>query len=347
MKNITKRKDGRWQAYFTHNKKRYFIYDTNKKTCYKKLIELKTKLTGESPKHRENPKTNFFDFAKMWYEKFKKNNIKDSTKEMYLNCINKHLSKINEDFKDITTLKLQNFLNKLGNTRTKEITYICLKQIFKKAKELEIIQKDPTEYLTKGKIVKKERLNLNLQEQKTILANLNQQDKFSQLILFYLLTGARRNEALYLPIKNITKEYVLIEGTKTKNAFRYVKVSEKLSQMLLKNQNETLFEYSEKYVEKKFRNFCKNIEIKATIHQLRHTYSTNLYYLGAKDKERQVFLGHSSSILTNDIYTHLDPTITKEDIVNLYKGFYPTFWHHFWHHILANLKTCKKKEYNI
>ena len=41
MKNITKRKDGRYQGYFTYNKKRYFVYDTNKKTCYSKLQQLK------------------------------------------------------------------------------------------------------------------------------------------------------------------------------------------------------------------------------------------------------------------------------------------------------------------
>lgn len=68
--------------------------------------------------------------------------------------------------------------------------------------------------------------------------------------------------------------------------------------------------------------------------------------MGAENKRSQTNLERSSNVIANDIYTHLDPTITKEDIVNLYKGFYPCFWHHFWHHILANLKTCKKK-YNI
>ena len=43
------------------------------------------------------------------------------------------------------------------------------------------------------------------------------------------------------------------------------------------------------------------------------------------DKQRQEYLGHSSIAITNDIYTHLDPTITKEDILNLYIDLYPNF----------------------
>lgn len=327
MKNITKRKDGRYQGSFLYNKKRYFVYDKNKKLCYKKLVELKTKLKQEdNPQPRKRSKHNFYDFAITWYEKFKKNNLKPSSKTMYENCIKNHLSKIKEDFKDLTTLKLQNYLNKMENTRTKEIAYITIKQIFKKAEELEIINKNPAEYLTKGKIEKTQRIGLNLEEQKLLIQNLNyKKDKFSKLILFYLLTGVRRNEALNLNKKNISKEYIYIEGTKTKNSKRYVKISNTLYNLLMEEDSEILFNYDSKYLEKKFRAFCKNINLTATIHQLRHTYSSNLYYLGATDKERQTYLGHSTTAITNDIYTHLNPNITKQDILNLYIDLYPNF----------------------
>ncbi len=97
-------------------------------------------------------------------------------------------------------------------------------------------------------------------------------------------------------------------------------------QKVLENLEEQKpFEYESKYLEKKFRKFCEKIKIKGTLHQLRHTYASNLYYLGAKDKERQEYLGHSTITITNDIYTHLDPSIKKEDILNLYKDLYPKF----------------------
>ena len=71
-------------------------------------------------------------------------------------------------------------------------------------------------------------------------------------------------------------------------------------------------------------NFIIGIKNK-TLHNTRHTFSTNLYYLGVPDKQRQVYLGHSSIVMTNDIYTHLDPSITKNDIVKLYNNLYPDF----------------------
>ena len=63
---------------------------------------------------------------------------------------------------------------------------------------------------------------------------------------------------------------------------------------------------------------------------LRHTFATNLFYLGVPDKERQSYMGHASSVLTNDIYTDFDPNITKKDILNLYINLYPQFWPNFW-----------------
>lgn len=327
MKNITRRKDGRYQGSFLYNKKRHFVYDRNKKLCYKKLIELKKNITqAEKPKLRIKSRQNFYDFANVWYEKFKKSSLKPKSQTMYKNCIKNHLSVIKEDFKDLTTLKLQTYLNKMGNTRTKEIAFNTIKQIFKKAKELELIEKNPAEYLIKGKIKKGKRVGLTIEEQRLLLQNLNyQEDKFSKLILFYLLTGARRNEALNLPKSNIKKEYIFIKGTKTDNAQRYVKISNKFYNILNNETTETLFNYDNKYIEKKFRKFCNEINLKVTIHQLRHTFSSNLYYLGATDKERQTYLGHASSVITNDIYTHLDPNITKEDILNLYIDLYPKF----------------------
>ena len=36
-------------------------------------------------------------------------------------------------------------------------------------------------------------------------------------------------------------------------------------------------------------------------------------------------MGHGSIVITNDIYTTLDPNITKKEILNLYKDSYLTF----------------------
>ena len=77
-------------------------------------------------------------------------------------------------------------------------------------------------------------------------------------------------------------------------------------------------------MQKQFAKITAELNIEnAPPHSLRHTFSTNLYYLGVPDKERQAQLGHASIVITNDIYTHLDPTITKNDILELYGEWYP------------------------
>lgn len=47
-------------------------------------------------------------------------------------------------------------------------------------------------------------------------------------------------------------------------------------------------------------------EIKFTLHQLRHSFCTMLYYSDIGIKEAQELMGHSSADMVYDIYTHLD-----------------------------------------
>jgi len=47
-------------------------------------------------------------------------------------------------------------------------------------------------------------------------------------------------------------------------------------------------------------------KIKFTLHQLRHSYCTMLYYANVKIKKAQELMGHASADMVYDIYTHLD-----------------------------------------
>lgn len=47
-------------------------------------------------------------------------------------------------------------------------------------------------------------------------------------------------------------------------------------------------------------------EIHFTLHQLRHSFCTMLYYNDIGIKEAQELMGHSSADMVYDIYTHLD-----------------------------------------
>ena len=47
-------------------------------------------------------------------------------------------------------------------------------------------------------------------------------------------------------------------------------------------------------------------DIHFTLHQLRHSFCTMLYYNDIGIKEAQELMGHSSADMVYDIYTHLD-----------------------------------------
>ncbi len=319
MKNLRKRADGRWEGRKYVDGKRISVYAFTQKECIQKLRDYK-------PPRPKTSKTNVISFsayAKRWLELYKQNEIKPTTLQMYQYVIKNHLSQLNKPINAYKTDDLQEFINGLGNTRTKEIATITIKQIFQKAFETNLIKANPATYIKKGLIIRKDVREFNLNDQHKILTNLAD-DKLSWHILGFLMTGARLSELQSIKKENIKRGYLLIQGTKTRSAERWVKISAKYEQMLMEHE-EPLFPYTDKTLQKLFRTFLANIGVKGTIHMLRHTFNTNLYYLGATDMERKEFMGHSSITITNDIYTHLDKTITKNDVINLYKDLYPAF----------------------
>lgn len=320
MKFIRKRADGRWEARKTIEGKTYSIYANTQKECKEKLKNFKPK-PKKTIKIGAIPPLN--EFALKWLNTYKQKDISKSTYKMYENILKNHINNLTKPIVFYSTENLQLFLNNLNETRTKEIALLTLKQIFKKAKELKVIKENPTEYLVKGKINKKTITSHSIHEQMVILENLHNYP-IGKYVLAYLLTGARLSELQTIKKENIKNGYLYIDGTKRKSSKRWVKISTTYQNMLLQME-EPLFPYTSKTITKKYKDFLADINIESHIHKLRHTFNTNLYYLGATDMERKEFMGHASITITNEIYTHLDPTITKNDIINLYKDLYPKF----------------------
>jgi integrase len=62
----------------------------------------------------------------------------------------------------------------------------------------------------------------------------------------------------------------------------------------------------EKAFQKAIDDFRAEAGIKCTLHQLRHSYATMLHSAGVDAKDAQSLLGHSSILVTQDIYTEVD-----------------------------------------
>lgn len=322
MKNITKRTDGRWMGRKQIDGNTICIYAKTKSECKEKLTQAIQKPT--IIKKQNKTKIKLIDFATTWFETYKKNQIGVKNQTNYLIVINKHLSKITKSIQDITTFDLQTFFNNMPPTRMKEYALMVTKQIFKKAKELKLIKENPCDYIEKGKIQKRKIEWFNVEEQKLILNNLPT-TKLGLIIKTLLLTGARPSELNGIKKSDIKDCFLHIKGTKTSNAVRWVKISKSLQDELLSQPNTEIFNYSLKSLQNFFKTYTKSLNITGTLYKLRHTFASNLFYLGVPDKQRQYYMGHASAILTNDIYTTFDPTIAKKDILNLYKDLYPVF----------------------
>ncbi len=326
MKNVRHREDGRWEYRKQIQKQSVSIIKPTKEQLLIALKKIRKKPAEKLI--RDIQDKSFGKFSEYWLETFKAKTVSPACLHSYRNILKNHLTPLNEIMlKDIRLSDIQQVINtKTG--RVRELCYLTIKQILKQAYYEDYIKKDLAQFVVKGKIEKHVRRNLNFREQE-ILWNSLKDDHLSLLIKFYLLTGARRAEA-QITKENLFKEtngcFVLLEGTKTESSKRYVKISEKLYDELMAVSGENVFYRDWKSIEKRFRVFVKEIGLKEiSIHRLRHTFSTNLQVLEVPDKLRQNYLGHASIVTTNDVYTHLDPTLTKEKLTELYGEYIPRY----------------------
>lgn len=323
LKNITKRIDGRWQWRKQINLHTYQITNKNKKIVEQQARNLLKQL---QIKKIDKPTSNkFIDLVYEWYNNYKKD-IKSS--KTYKGCIDNHFNIpiFKKDIKLITYQELEKFILSINGHRIRAYCYYIINGVFKQALKQGYITRDISQFISKPKNETQKGSAFKITEQKLILEHIKESE-MEEEIFFYLLTGARRSEGYNIKLEDINfeKQTIFINGTKTKNSKRYVPISKAYAEILKKSFNE-LFKEEKSYYTHKFKEYLDKLGIKnKKLHDLRHTYSTNLYYLGVPDKQRQLYMGHASIVMTNDIYTTLEPNITKQDILNLYKDLYPNF----------------------
>ncbi len=327
MKNFIERKDGRWHYAKMINGKRTYIYAKTREKLKQKLKILKP------PKEIRPKKLTLGNWAIEWYHTYKEKNLSEKTKQEYQNTIYNHINKKygNTYFNNLNTLQIQKFLNSIKGERIKEKVYQHLVNILKSAKAHNLIKEDLTIGLTKPLHQnKKTKYPLTLQQQKEFLKTIKNTE-IEKFCLFSLILGTRRAETLKFKISDINKKHntLKIHGTKTKNADRTIKISNAMINYLckdIKNENEKVFKWNGKTIYSKVKNIFNKLKMpEMSIHSLRHTCATNLYYLNIKDKHRQCQLGHSSIVTTNDIYTHIELDIKKQDVIKLYNNLYYKF----------------------
>jgi integrase/recombinase XerD len=265
----------------------------------------------------------------------------------YINDINKLLDFIKNNFKGITPQKvrlnhLKNFvewLNEKGvSPRTQARTISGIKSYFKYLLIEEKINSDPTSLLESPKIGRKLPDVLSIQEIDTLIDAVDLEKPEGQRNKAILETlyscGLRVSELVNLKLSNLyfDQGFIKVEGKGDKERLvpissramteinKYIdgyrktlKIVPSAKDILFLNRRGQML--SRVMIFTVIKNLAIDVKLNKKIspHTFRHSFATHLIDGGADLRSVQEMLGHES-ILTTEIYTHLDREYLKDTI---------------------------------
>jgi integrase len=248
------------------------------------------------------------DLAREYFERHIRGEIKSF--KCYATIINNYISSLTNDISTYTEDNIIDFLKSIKSKKQARLCFFLLRYVFKNAikngytkQNVFIDMKAPIHKSIKG-------LWYNANEQRLIYQN-RHKCKIGNEIEFFLLVGCRLSEAFACK-PEFDKSRIWVERHKRDGTSGYVNISSEYNEFLKQNWN-SMFEYAPRFYAEELGKLLALFGIKRQendrpIHRLRHTFATNIYYLGAKDsKQRAYLLGHRSSSITDDIYTDFDP----------------------------------------
>ena len=156
---------------------------------------------------------------------------------------------------------------------------------------------------------------------KHIMEAISKADLQEKLVVVMLYTlGLRISELVSLELENIDSQWIRVLGKGNKQRdIPLINSTKMLIDEYLRNfnANKFLFEKNgEKLSENSLRYMVnkvfKNVSLKVTPHQLRHSYATSLLNSGAPIVDVSELLGHSS-MATTQIYTKLGSALKQEN----------------------------------
>jgi len=270
----------------------------------------------------------------------------------YINDINKLMDFLKNNFKGVTPQKVKlnhlrsfvEWLNDKGvSPRTQARTISGIKSFYKYLLIEEKINSDPTSLLESPKIGRKLPDVLSLEEIDLLINGVDVEKPEGQRNKAILETlyacGLRVSELVNLKISNLffDQGYVKVEGKSNKERLvpiskraiaeiqkytegyrKTLKISPNASDILFVNRRGQIL--SRVMIFTIIKNLAEKVNLNKKIspHTFRHSFATHLIDGGADLRAVQEMLGHES-ILTTEIYTHLD----REYLKNTINQFHP------------------------
>lgn len=181
------------------NGRRKDIYAKSKAELEEKELEVRMALHAGVDL---SDNTLFADYARMWYETYKKPMLRPKSRETLLNTVNNHilpyLGKL--PVRDITSMHIQNVMNAMDgkSTSLRSKALVCMRQIFASAVDNNLIVKSPVPIRMKpGGVRTEEKEALTADQENTLLEAVEGTNAYL-FVRLVLETGLRRGEALGL-----------------------------------------------------------------------------------------------------------------------------------------------------
>ena len=336
--NSVPRKDGRFQGYLIENNgmRKYFYGRSYKDVIEKIQIAFRQEQTALKRQSRDraeektmiNSKTKrsiteklhpFNEYMENWIKRYKEPNVKPTSLQSIHSSVKPAILKLGDKpIEKITGDDIQSLLLSIQAPRVRDLCKLNISQAFKKAVLQGFIERNPCEMVEIKKYRSEHKKALTKTEQGKFLEKIDV-SPYSLLYRLILYTGLRIGEALALTKADIdfekckltvNKNVIFIKSKrivqdtpKTEAGNRTIPIPDGICQELKAIEGDILFPFTYNAVKKALEKIAKELDIKMTLHTLRHTYATRLEEAGIPPKVKQYLLGHASLEMTQNTYT--------------------------------------------
>ena len=320
---ITKRKDNRYYARITLNKKQISIYGKTKQECYEKVkytLQNKDTIKTKPPLNQ----IKILDWIYRWRDTYKKPKLKPLSLFQIDNCIKNHIKPHieNKPLNQIKPIDINTALNKIKTSRMKKYAYDCYRDALREAYKNQITKLNLADLIDRVTHVRQKGRSLTREERKIFLKKVKLL-KYGKIFEFMFYSGCRPQGARTLKWENIGKETIFIDETKSKNGTRHIPLFTKLKELLdnIEHTNEYVFPISETTIKKEFLKLKELCGFNFTQKDLRHTFATICAENNINDNILAKWMGHGNPSTTKQYYIEVLNDFEKAQRDKLNKDF--------------------------
>lgn len=250
------------------------------------------------------------EFTDNWF-KIQEQKVAHNTVRTYKTSINKIRHLYPMKFDDINTATIQQVVDGIESHSAKRHVKLLFTQLYKFARERDIFKKDYAEFVFLKNDEKEKTEKIPFTDDEIKICYDNRNDSKYAMILILLCTGFRPIELINLKKENINlDEKYILGGAKTKTGKnRRVPISrhiEPILRELVERDSPHLFlnAVGTKMGYHTFLNNFKALFPDHSPHECRHTFVSNLDRVNCNIRVIKKIVGHSSTDVTEQVYTH-------------------------------------------